>query len=58
MTLQGVGAALSPAMANAVVGAGQHFGIAFVVLAATSVLALPIFRLAQRGAASPAGSAR
>ncbi|WP_022977248.1 MFS transporter [Nevskia ramosa] len=58
MTLQGVGAALSPAMANAVVGAGQHFGIAFVVLAATSVLALPIFRLAQRGAVSPTGSAR
>ncbi|WP_428383502.1 MFS transporter [Nevskia ramosa] len=57
MTLQGVGAALSPAMANAVVGAGQHFGIAFVVLAATSVLALPIFRLAQRDA-SRTGSAR
>lgn len=57
MTLQGVGAALSPAMANAVVGAGQHFGLAFVVLAATSVLALPIFRLAQRGAVSPTGSA-
>ncbi|WP_295684657.1 MFS transporter [uncultured Nevskia sp.] len=57
MTLQGVGAALSPAMANAVVGAGQHFGLAFVVLAATSVLALPIFRLAQRGTASPACSA-
>lgn len=50
MTLQGVGAALSPGVANAVVGADQHFGIAFVVLAAAAVLALPIFWLAQRAA--------
>ncbi|RZL92600.1 MAG: MFS transporter [Variovorax sp.] len=58
MALQGVGAALSPGMANAVVGAGQHFGIAFVALAAASVLALPVFWLAQRsqqgGGQSPA----
>lgn len=49
MTLQGIGAALSPGVANMVVGAGQHFGSAFVVLAGASVLALPIFWLAQRG---------
>lgn len=50
MTLQGVGAALSPGMANWVVGPAQHFGMAFVVLAAASLLALPAFWLAQRHA--------
>ncbi|RYF33373.1 MAG: MFS transporter [Comamonadaceae bacterium] len=48
MTLQGVGAALSPGMANWVVGPAQHFGIAFVVLAGASLFALPAFWLAQR----------
>lgn len=48
MTLQGLGAAMSPAVANAVVGEGQHFGMAFVVLAAAAVPALPLFFLAQR----------
>ena len=49
MTLQGIGAALSPGIANAVVGSGQRFGLAFVVLATAAVLALPMFWLAQRG---------
>jgi MFS family permease len=48
MTLQGIGAALSPGMANWVVGAAQDFGLAFVVLAAASLLALPTFWLSQR----------
>ncbi|MDA8455785.1 MFS transporter [Acidovorax sp. GBBC 3334] len=50
MTLQGIGAALSPAIANTVVGAGGHFGRAFAVLAGCAVLALPVFMLAQRQA--------
>lgn len=50
MTLQGVGAALSPAVANSVVGAQGHFGLAFAVLAGCAVLALPVFWLAQRTA--------
>lgn len=50
MTLQGVGAALSPAVANSVVGAQGHFGLAFAVLAGCAVLALPVFWLAQRAA--------
>jgi MFS family permease len=48
MTLQGIGAALSPALANTVVGAEQHFGMAFGVLAITPLLALPFFWWAQR----------
>ncbi len=48
MTLQGIGAALSPALANTVVGAGQHFALAFATLAAGALLALPFFWLAQR----------
>jgi len=54
MTLQGVGAAMSPALANWVVGSGQHFALAFAALAASALLALPFFWLAQRpsGAAS------
>ena len=48
LTLQGVGAALSPALANSVVGAGGHFGLAFVVLAAASAAALPMFWWSQR----------
>ena len=50
MTLQGVGAALSPAIANSVVGAQGHFGLAFAVLAGCAVLALPVFWFAQRQA--------
>ncbi|MGJ7581080.1 MFS transporter [Variovorax sp. RHLX14] len=49
MTLQGIGAALSPGIANAIVGSGQRFGLAFVVLATAALLALPMFWLAQRG---------
>lgn len=52
MTLQGLGAALSPALANTVVGAGQHFALAFAVLAAAALLALPFFWQAQRRAAA------
>lgn len=61
MTLQGIGAALSPSLANSVVGADQRFGLAFVALAAASLLALPAFWLARRQApgrslaAAPAG---
>ena len=51
MTLQGVGAAMSPAVANTVVGAGGHFGLAFAVLAGCALLALPVFWIAQRTAA-------
>ena len=54
MTLQGVGAALSPALANTIVGEGRHFGPAFVALAAMAALAWPVFWLAQRaGGAVP-----
>ncbi len=56
MTLQGIGAALSPGVANAIVGAQQHFGIAFMVLAAAAMLALPVFWFAQRAAARPPGA--
>ncbi|CAN5570585.1 MFS transporter [soil metagenome] len=52
MTLQGVGGALSPALANTVVGAGQHFALAFATLAAAALLALPFFWLAQRSGRS------
>ncbi|APW37961.1 MFS transporter [Rhodoferax koreense] len=48
MTLQGIGAAISPGAANLIVGDGQHFGIAFVALAAAALLAGPVFWLAQR----------
>ncbi|MFD1841490.1 MFS transporter [Paracidovorax cattleyae] len=51
MTLQGVGASLSPAIANSVVGAQGRFGLAFALLAGCAVLALPVFCLAQRQAA-------
>ncbi len=63
MTMQGVGAAMSPAVANTVVGAGGHFGLAFAVLAGCALLALPVFWMAQRmaiqrsAAAHPAGAA-
>ena len=50
MTLQGVGASLSPAIANSVVGAQGHFGLAFAVLAGCALLALPVFWMAQRSA--------
>ena len=52
MTLQGVGAALSPGIANVIVGAQGHFGLAFMCLAGAALLALPAFWLAQRGAPS------
>ena len=48
MTLQGIGAAMSPALANTLVGKGQHFALAFAALAASALLALPFFWLAQR----------
>jgi len=48
LTLQGVGAALSAGVANAVVGARGHFGLAFAVLAGCALLAMPVFMLAQR----------
>ena len=50
MTLQGVGAALSPALANSIVGAEGRFGPAFVALAAAAVVALPLFWLSERKA--------
>ena len=55
MTVQGVGAALSPAVANSMVGAQGHFGLAFAVLAGCALLALPVFWLAQRATAGHAG---
>lgn len=54
MTLQGVGAALSPGIANVIVGAEGRFGLAFMCLAGAAVVALPMFWLAQRGAPSQA----
>ncbi|CAM3608023.1 MFS transporter [Paracidovorax anthurii] len=57
MALQGIGAALSPAIANAVVGAQGHFGRAFAVLAGCAALALPAFMLAQRSARRAARAA-
>ena len=54
MTLQGVGAALSPGIANVIVGAQGRFGLAFMCLAGAALLALPAFWLAQRGAPSDA----
>ncbi|WP_242873709.1 MFS transporter [Pseudacidovorax intermedius] len=48
LTLQGVGAALSAGVANAVVGRDGHFGLAFAVLAGFAVMALPVFMWAQR----------
>jgi hypothetical protein len=56
MTLQGIGAALSPGIANVIVGAAGRFGLAFMCLAGAALLALPAFWLAQRDAA-PAGGA-
>jgi MFS family permease len=53
MTLQGIGAAMSPALANTVVGSGQNFALAFAALAASALLALPFFWWAQRPAAVP-----
>jgi len=53
LTLQGVGAALSPALANSVVGAQGRFGLAFVVLAASSLAALPLFWWSEQHAARP-----
>ncbi|WP_311222292.1 MULTISPECIES: hypothetical protein [unclassified Acidovorax] len=43
MTMQDVGAALSPAVAKTLVGAQGHFGLAFAVLAGCAVLAVPTF---------------
>ena len=54
LTLQGVGAALSAGVANAVVGAHGHFGLAFAVLAGCALLAMPVFMLAQRANAREA----
>ena len=48
MALQGVGAALSSTLANTVVGAEQHFGLAFVALSLAALVALPLFWWAQR----------
>ncbi|UXC20507.1 MFS transporter [Comamonas squillarum] len=48
MTLQGVGAALSPSIANWVVGKELHFGPAFVVLAGAGLIALPLYWAAER----------
>ena len=56
LTLQGVGAALSAGVANAVVGARGHFGLAFAVLAGCALLAMPVFMLAQRANARQAAS--
>jgi predicted MFS family arabinose efflux permease len=56
LTLQGVGAALSAGVANAVVGARGHFGLAFAVLAGCALLAMPVFMLAQRANAREAAS--
>ncbi|PYE74951.1 MFS transporter [Xylophilus ampelinus] len=50
MTLQGVGAALSPTLANSVVGADQRFGLAFMVLSLAALVALPMFWWVQRHA--------
>lgn len=50
MTLQGIGAALSPTLANSVVGAEQRFGFAFLALSAAALLALPVFAWVQRHA--------
>lgn len=58
LTLQGVGAALSAGVANAVVGARGHFGLAFAVLAGCALLAMPVFMLAQRANAREAAHAR
>lgn len=58
LTLQGVGAALSAGVANAVVGARGHFGLAFAVLAGCALLAMPVFMLAQRANAREASHAR
>ena len=55
MTLQGVGAALSPMLANSVVGAQQHFGLAFVSLSVAALAALPLFWWAGRLAPQRAG---
>ncbi len=56
MTLQGIGAAFSPGVANAVVGESGNFGLAFAVLTAAALLALPIFHAAQRDADGNASS--
>lgn len=48
MALQGVGAALSPGLANWVVGPELRFGTAFMVLAGAALLALPLFWWAQQ----------
>lgn len=58
LTLQGIGAALSAGVANVVVGAHGHFGLAFAVLAGCALLAMPVFMLAQRANAREASHAR
>ncbi|KQM78761.1 MFS transporter [Xylophilus sp. Leaf220] len=50
MTLQGVGAALSPTLANSIVGSEQRFGLAFMVLSFAAAVALPMFWWVQRHA--------
>jgi len=54
MTLQGIGAALSPALANSVVGAGGRFGLAFMVLAGSALAALPLFGWSEHRARAAA----
>ncbi len=56
MTLQGVGAALSPTLANSVVGADQRFGLAFMVLSLAALVALPVFWWVQRHAPAVKGA--
>ena len=56
MTLQGVGAALSPTLANSVVGADQRFGLAFMVLSLAALVALPMFWWVQRHAPAVKGA--
>ncbi|MCZ2498774.1 MFS transporter [Xylophilus sp. Kf1] len=57
MTLQGIGAAFSPTLANTVVGSAGHFGPAFVTLACASLLALPLFWWSQRDTRAAAAAA-
>ena len=48
MTLQGIGAAFSPTLANTIVGSEGRFGPAFVALACASLLTLPLFWWSER----------
>ncbi len=53
MALQGIGAALSPAVANLIVGADLRFGMAFLCLAGAALLAIPVFWWANRPGGAP-----